>query len=187
LPTAPRFINNTTSYTGGHGNGINCQNADNAEIAGNDASHFNHHGLDMKSSASAWVHGNVAHDSDGNGIYQEFSANGLIEQNIVDNLAGTVAGTGSGIQIDIGTSGARIYNNSIYNVFTGIYLVTSATAENNIVMNSRNSALEENAGEFSTITTGVSSPRFAVNGTFYTFAQWLTLAEWGIWPSIRCG
>jgi hypothetical protein len=179
LPTAPRFLNNTTSYTGGHGNGINCQNADNAEIAFNDASHFNHHGLDTKTSASVWVHGNVAHDSNGNGIYQQFSANGLIEQNVVYNVTGTVAGTGSGIQIDAGTSGARIYNNSIYNTLTGIYLVTAATAENNIVMNSGNSALEENAGGTFNYNDWGVSPRFAVNGTFYTFAQWVALGGVG--------
>jgi hypothetical protein len=179
LPTAPRFLNNTTSYTGGHGNGINCQNADNAELAGNDASHFNHHGFDMKSSRSAWVHNNVAHDSNGNGIYQQYSADALIEQNVVYNVFGTVPGKGSGIQIDIGTSGARIYNNSIYNVLTGIYLITAATAENNIVMKSGNSALEQNAGGVFDYNDWGVSPRFAVNGTIYTFAQWLTLGGVG--------
>ncbi len=176
LATAPKFSGNTISYSGGHGNGINCQNADEAQIIGNHADHFNHHGFDMKSSASVLVRGNVAHDSaEANGIYQEYSANGLIEQNIIYDLSGSVAGRGSGIQIDVGSTGAQIYNNSIYNVLTGIYLINAATVENNIVVDALSSVLEaQNGGSINYNDWGLA-PTIYDYGTAYDFSQWLAL------------
>jgi hypothetical protein len=146
LNTAPEFINNTIAYSGGHGNAINSQNADGAQIVGNHAEHFNHNGFDTKHSASVVIRGNVAHDaSEANGIYQEYCANGLIENNLVYNLSGSVPGRGSGIQIDAGTSGATILGNSISNVLTGIYLITPATVRRNTVTNAAHMPLEANA------------------------------------------
>ncbi len=48
LNTAPEFIDNTIAYSGGHGNAINSQNADGAQLIGNHAEHFNHNGFDTK-------------------------------------------------------------------------------------------------------------------------------------------
>ena len=117
LPTAPIFEHNRISFTGNHGNGINSQNADNAQLLDNDVSEFNHSGLDMKNSSGVIVRGNLVHDSfDTNAIYQEYCTVGLIENNLVYNVPGTQPGRGSGIQIDVDSTGARIFNNSIYNV-----------------------------------------------------------------------
>jgi nitrous oxidase accessory protein NosD len=50
--------------------------------------------------------------------------------------SGLVSGRRSGIQIDVGSTGASIYNNSINTVRAGIYLINAAAAvENNIVLN----------------------------------------------------
>jgi hypothetical protein len=147
LNTAPQFIGNTIAYSGGHGNAINSQKADGAQIIGNHAEHFNHNGFDTKQSASVVVRGNVAHDaSEANGIYQEYCANGIIEDNSVYNLSASAPGRGSGIQIDAGCSGTTIMRNSISNVLTGIYLITPATARYNSVSNAGHAALEANAG-----------------------------------------
>ncbi len=73
MPTAPIFQHNRISFTGNHGNGINSQAADNAQILDNDVSEFNHSGIDMKNSKDDIVRGNVVHDSyDTNAIYQEY-------------------------------------------------------------------------------------------------------------------
>ena len=147
LNTAPEFIGNTIAYSGGHGNAINSQQADGAQIIGNHAEHFNHNGFDTKHSASVLIRGNVAHDaSEANGIYQEYCANGVIENNVIYNLSGSLPGRGSGIQIDAGTRGATIAGNSISNVLTGIYLITPAIARNNTVSGAGHAVLEANAG-----------------------------------------
>ena len=174
LPTAPLFENNKMSYTGNHGNGINCQNADNAQILNNHADHFNHHGFDTKYSANVLIKGNVAHDGafGTNGIYQENSANGLIEDNIVYNLSSNVGGKGSGIQIDAGTSGAQVYNNSIDSVYTGIYATTRITAKNNIVVGASSAALEANQGGTFDYNDWGPNAQIDYNQTFYNFSQW---------------
>jgi hypothetical protein len=148
LPTAPLFERNTISYTGNHGNGINSQNADGARLIGNDVTHFNHSGLDTKHSRGVIIAGNRVHDSiDSNGIYQEYSDDGLIERNFVYHIVGaTVPGRGSGIQVDSGCSRARILNNSIFDVFTGIYIKRPATVENNVVADAVHAALEARDG-----------------------------------------
>lgn len=173
LNTAPQFLNNDISYSGGHGNAINSQNSDGALLAGNRADHFNHHGFDTKGSASVVIRGNVAHDSpDNNGIYQEYCRDGLIEGNIVYNLGGSVPGRGSGIQIDVGSSGARISHNSIFNVLTGIYLNVPAAVASNAVSAARHAVLEANAGgQFDGNVWG-SSPIFFLRGTRLTFSEW---------------
>ena len=172
LNTAPEFINNTIAYSGGHGNAINSQNADGAQLIGNHAEHFNHNGFDTKHSASVVIRGNVAHDAaEGNGIYQEYCANGLIENNIVHDLSGSVPGRGSGIQVDAGTSGAQILGNSISNVLTGIYLITPATVRNNSVNNAGHAVLEANAGgKFDHNNWGHAAILY-VNGRREDFAQ----------------
>ncbi len=176
LETAPRFIDNDISYSGGHGNAINSQNADGAQLIGNRAEHFNHHGFDTKGSAAVIIRGNVAHDSpDKNGIYQEHCADGLIEQNVVYNLDGTVPGRGSGIQIDVGSSGARIYNNSIFNVLTGIYLTVPATVRYNAVSDAHGAVLEASAGGIFDHNLWGLNPSFAISGHHYNFAQWLSM------------
>lgn len=173
LNTAPQFINNSISYSGGHGNAINSQNADGALLVGNRADHFNHHGFDTKGSADVVISGNVAHDSpDNNGIYQEYCRNGLIEKNIVYNLGGSVPGRGSGIQIDVGSSGARILHNSIFNVLTGIYLTVPATASYNAVSNAQHAVLAAGAGGVFHHNVWGSNPIFFLRGVRYSFEQW---------------
>jgi parallel beta helix pectate lyase-like protein len=173
LPTAPVFENNTISYTGNHGNAINSQNADNARILYNNATHFNHHGFDMKHSKSDLVLGNVAHDSiETNGIYQEYCADTLIEQNIVYNIAGTMLGHASGIQIDLSSTGAHIINNSIFNVLSGIYLNQPALVEYNAVAYARSAVLEANRGGVFSHNVWGSSPVLLLNGKSYDFEAW---------------
>jgi parallel beta helix pectate lyase-like protein len=177
LNTAPKFIGNTIAYSGGHGNAINSQKADGAQIIGNHAEQFNHNGFDTKQSASVLVRGNTAHDaSEANGIYQEYCANGIIENNVIYNVSGSVPGRGSGIQIDAGTSGATIIGNSISNVLTGIYLITPATARNNVVSHAGHAVLEANAGGNFEHNQWGDSPIFYVNG------RRETLAEGGVLP-----
>jgi nitrous oxidase accessory protein NosD len=174
LPTAPLFERNRISYTGNHGNGINSQNADNAQLIGNDVSHFNHHGLDAKNSSGVVFSGNVVHDSvDSNGIYEEYCANGVVENNVIYNLTGaTTPGRGSGIQIDVGTSGARILHNSIFNVFTGIYLVSAATLQFNAVANAQHSVLDAKAGGVFDHNIWGATPAFFVRDARYDANGW---------------
>lgn len=172
LNTAPEFIDNSIAYSGGHGNAINSQMADGARIVGNRAEHFNHNGFDSKHSASVLVRGNTAHDAtEANGIYQEYCANGMIENNVVYNVSGSVPGRGSGIQIDAGTSGATIVGNSISNVLTGIYLITPATARDNVVSHAGHAVLEANAGGNFENNRWGDSPIFYVNGRRETLAE----------------
>jgi parallel beta-helix repeat protein len=173
LPTAPIFENNRISYTGNHGNGINSQNADGAKLIGNEVTHFNHHGLDTKHSADVTVRANIVHDSYGNGIYQEYCANGLIENNAVYNMSGTMPGRASGIQIDVGTSGARIFHNSIYNVLSGVYLTTAASVEYNAIAGTRGSAIEAIAGGLFDHNVLGPTQEILMDHRRYTVETWL--------------
>jgi Right handed beta helix region len=176
LPSAPRFIDNVMSYTGNHGNGINSQNADGAEIAGNRADHFNHHGFDTKHSDNVVIRDNVAHDSkEANGIYQEYCQGGTIERNVVYNLTGSVPGRGSGIQIDVGSTGAHIHNNTIYNVVTGIYLINPAVAKRNIVAGASNAALSAGRGGSFDYNDWGPHPVILYMGRSYDLVQWRAL------------
>jgi hypothetical protein len=159
LPTAPIFEHNRISFTGNHGNGINSQAADNAQLLNNDVSEFNHSGLDMKQSKGDIVGGNLVHDSyDTNAIYQEYCANGLIENNVVYNVPGTRPGRGSGIQIDVDSTGARIFNNSIYNVETGLYLIHPATVQYNAISHADHAVVDaKQGGDFAHNVWGPSS------------------------------
>jgi hypothetical protein len=165
LPTAPIFAHNRISFTGNHGNGINSQAADNAQIIDNDVSEFNHSGIDMKKSRGDIVRGNVVHDSfDTNAIYQEYSHDTLIENNLVYNVPGTLPGRGSGIQIDLDSTGARIFNNSIYNVFTGLYLIKPATVQYNAIADAKHAVVDaKEGGDFAHNVWGPASV-FFLNG-----------------------
>lgn len=178
LNTAPEFINNSIAYSGGHGNAINSQFADGAQIIGNHAEHFNHNGFDTKHSASVVFRGNVAHDGvETNGIYQEYCASGLVENNLVYNLRGSVPGQGSGIQIDVGTSGAKIVGNTISNVLTGIYLLTPAIVQSNTVSNAGHAVIEANAGGTFEHNQWGDSPIFYMNDRRENFAEWQAASE----------
>lgn len=178
METAPVFERNTIAYSGNHGNAINCQNADGARIVGNDASHFNHHGFDMKHCASVLVSGNLAHDSEeSNGIYQEYCANGRIENNFVYNVHGSVPGRGSGIQIDVGSSGARISHNSVYNVRSGIYLTVPASADRNVIMGASYAALVARAGGAFDANDWGPEPALYLGGTRLDFGRWKMLGH----------
>jgi hypothetical protein len=173
MATAPIFAHNRTSFTGNHGNGINSQAADNAQLIDNDVSEFNHSGLDMKNSKGVIARGNLVHDSfDTNAIYQEYCAGGVIENNIVYNVPGTRPGRGSGIQIDVDSTGARISNNSIYNVFTGLYLIKPATVQFNAIADASHAAVDaKEGGDFAHNVWGPSSA-FFLNNRRYDFAGW---------------
>lgn len=178
MATAPVFEGNTVAFSGNHGNAINCQNADGARLVGNRVSHFNHHGLDMKHSSAALVSGNIVHDSEeANGIYQEYCARGVIENNLVYSLRGSVPGRGSGIQIDIGSSAARISHNSIYSVVTGIYLAVPAYADHNLVMDASHAALVAHGGGAFRSNDWGPSPVIYLDGTRYGFSQWKLLGH----------
>lgn len=173
LPTAPIFEHNRISFTGNHGNGINSQNADNAQLLDNDVSEFNHSGLDMKNSSGVIVRGNLVHDSfDTNAIYQEYCTVGLIENNSVYNVPGTKPGRGSGIQIDVDSTGARIFNNSIYNVLTGLYLLHPAMVRYNAVSNAQHAVVDaKQGGSFAHNVWGPSSI-FFINNNATNMSGW---------------
>ncbi len=174
MPTAPVFEHNRISFTGNHGNGINSQAADNAQLLDNDVSEFNHSGLDMKNSKGVIARGNIVHDSfDTNAIYQEYCSGGLIENNLVYNVPGTRPGRGSGIQIDVDSTGARILNNSIYNVFTGLYLIHPATAQFNAVANATHAVVDaKEGGEFAHNVWGGTAPVFFLSNRRFDIAGW---------------
>jgi hypothetical protein len=178
LPTAPIFEHNRISFTGNHGNGINSQAADNAQLIDNNVSDFNHSGLDMKHSSGDIVRGNVVHDSyDTNAIYQEYCNGALIENNVVYNVPGTRPGRGSGIQIDLDSYGARIFNNSIYNVFTGLYLPHPATVQYNAVANTTYAAVDaKEGGNFAHNVWG-PSPVFLLSGQRYDIGTWQAMGH----------
>ena len=173
LPTAPIFQHNRISFTGNHGNGINSQAADNAQLLDNDVSEFNHSGLDMKNSKGDLARGNVVHDSyDTNAIYQEYCQGALIENNTIYNVPGTRPGRGSGIQIDVDSTGARILNNSIFNVFTGLYLIHPAVVQYNAVANAQQAVVNaKQGGDFAHNVWG-PSPTFFLGNQHYTIAAW---------------
>ena len=173
MPTAPIFEHNRISFTGNHGNGINSQNADDAQLLDNDVSEFNHSGLDMKQSKGDIVRANIVHDSfDTNAIYQEYCTGALIENNIVYNVPGTRPGRGSGIQIDVDSTGARILNNSIYNVFTGLYLIHPAVVQFNAVADAGQAVVNaKQGGDFAHNVWGPSAT-FFLGYQHYDFAGW---------------
>jgi hypothetical protein len=173
LPSAPIFQHNRISFTGNHGNGINSQAADGAQLLYNDVSQFNHSGLDMKHSNGDIVRGNIVHDSfDTNAIYQEYCVGGLIENNVIYNVPGTRPGRGSGIQIDVDSTGARIFNNSIYNVFTGLYLIHAATVQYNAVANATHAAVDAKEGGDFAHNVWAPSPVFFLNNQSYDITTW---------------
>ncbi len=103
----------------------------------------------MKNSKGDIVRGNIVHDSyDTNAIYQEYCSGGLIENNLIYNVPGTRPGRGSGIQIDVDSTGARIFNNSIYNVFSGLYLINPATVQYNAIANTTHAVDAKQGGDF---------------------------------------
>ena len=174
MPTAPIFQHNRISFTGNHGNGINSQAADNAQILDNDVSEFNHSGIDMKNSKDDIVRGNIVHDSyDTNAIYQEYCSGGLIENNLIYNVPGTRPGRGSGIQIDVDSTGARIFNNSIYNVFSGLYLIHPATVQYNAVANTTHAVDAKQGGDFAHNVWAPNSV-FILDNQPMVFAGWRT-------------
>jgi parallel beta-helix repeat protein len=106
---------NVVSYSGNHGNAVNCQHADDSRIIGNVVSNWNHNGLDIKDSTGVVVENNVAHDASiGAGVYGEYNSNLQIDQNYVYN-------TSNGVQVDDLTT-ARIENNFFVNAQTVLYL-----------------------------------------------------------------
>ena len=136
-------------------------------------SEFNHSGIDMKNSSGVIVRGNLVHDSfDTNAIYQEYCTVGLIENNRVYNVPGTKPGRGSGIQIDVDSTGARIFNNSIYNVLTGLYLLHPAMVRYNAVSNAQHAVVDaKQGGSFAHNVWGPSSI-FFINNNATNMSGW---------------
>ncbi|MDB5107266.1 MAG: hypothetical protein JWM69_207 [Candidatus Binatus sp.] len=169
---------NAISYSGGHGNAINSQNADGARLIGNRADHFNHSGFDVKNSSGVEIRGNLARDSvDANGIYLEYSPRSLIVGNSVYGLAATKPGQGSGIQLEEGSEGAMILNNSVADVFTGIYLNVPATARCNSVVRGGNAALEANRGGLFDHNLWSTRAKLLLNGRRYDLSEWRAISS----------
>src|SRR5712691_8627145 len=97
---------------------------------------------------------------------------------MVYNISGVVggipavAGRGSGIQIDEHTTGARVYHNSIYNVFTGIYATMPVVAEYNAVAKAGSAVLEAAAGGVFDHNVWGLSPVFYVDNRRYDIQSW---------------
>ena len=122
LRTAPSISGNRVSYTGGHGNGINSQGADEAKIENNDVSAWNHNGIDVKHSRDINVLHNLAHDqlASGAGFYCEYVTNGNWAHNRVYNAS-------NGFQIGRDST-ATLSDNIISQVGTGVYFGPGARA-----------------------------------------------------------
>jgi len=128
---SPVVEGNTVSYAGGH-NGINVQYATNGKILDNNVRHFNHSGIDVKWCDRMLIAGNAVHDSRHVSIYSQSSSNITIEDNIVFNITGTACGSADGIHVERMAGGQNvIFNNSIYNAYCGIYLLSPAAVMNN--------------------------------------------------------
>lgn len=180
---ATQILNNTISYTGGHGNGINCQGADNAYIAGNNVTQWNHNGIDIKDAIGVVAQNNIVHDQPGfgAGFYCEaqFKPGGAavtFEQGIAYNVS-------NGAQVSVACSGT-LYNMSIYNAGTGVFFGPSAstlTAVNNAVnlttralrSDGSGTIVQENYNDW-----GVN-PSMQIGTTVYSFAQWIALGGHG--------
>ena len=180
LPTAPIYQHNRISYTGNHGNSINSQVADNAQILDNECTFFNHHGVDVKNSRGVLIRGNIVHDSgergvyDSNGIYEEYCHDTLVENNLVYNMLGsTIPGRGSGIQIDVDSTGARIVNNTIFNVLTGLYLRHPAIVQYNVVSNAAHAVLDAKEGGDIAHNVWGPDPTFFIAGQSFDAQGWL--------------
>ena len=79
--------------------------------------------------------------------------------------SGDAAGARLGIRIDVDSTGARIFNNSIYNVLTGLYLIHPATVEYNAVSDAKHAVVDaKEGGDFAHNVWGRFSV-FFVNGS----------------------
>ena len=168
--TSPQILNNVVYDTGGHGDGINVQGANNAFVSGNDVSAWNHNGIDVKNAVGVVVDQNVAHDqpSLGAGFYAEYTTV-TWQRNIVYN-------TSNGFQASVSAT-ATLYNNSIYNAATGIFFGPSAstiTMENN-AFNATTVAFgsDSNSDIVDDYNDWGVSPLFQPLGTQIGFSRWL--------------
>jgi parallel beta helix pectate lyase-like protein len=173
LPAAAVIRHNLVSYTGGHGNGINCQGADNALIEANDVSNWNHNGIDVKAARRAIVRGNVVHDQteNGAGLYAEQAKDITWEQNLVYN-------TSNGIEVAHATS-AGIFNNSIYDSATGIHVGPDAifVSISHNALDRTKVALESPdrrivSGDYN--LWGVN-PRLRIGPASYSLSEWMAM------------
>ena len=172
--SAPQILGNTVSFSGGHGNGIEVQGANNAYIAGNDVSVWNHNGIDVKNACGVVADENTIHDqpSIGSALYAEY-ASVTWQRNTIRNVSN--AG-----QISVDAS-IEVYNNSIYNASTGFYFGPSGTSVQLL-----NNALNETTVAFGTDgSTSFSedyndwgtSPAFEIGTAQYKWSRWEN--QWG--------
>ena len=173
---SPTVESNTVSYAGGH-NGINVQYATDVQLLNNDVSHFNHSGIDTKWCNRVLYQGNIVHDSYNVAMYSENSSNLTLQYNIVYNIWGNVAGAADGIHLDRGSSGTiNIYNNSIYNSGSGIYLLIPATVKNNAINAIRSSyGLRAVSGGTYDYNDLGQNGWVEFNSNQYSFSRWQAL------------
>ena len=169
LNAAPQILNNFTSYTGGHGNGINLQGANNAMIRNNNVSEWNHNGIDIKDADGVYVENNISQDrmSGGSAYYAEHSSVNY-ERNFAYNAS-------NGIQVSVG-SRANVYNNSIYDCPTAIYFgpnAQSVVVQNNAISGSSTSFGTDGNPDFTEDYNDLGAGAWLqVGSTRYTFSQW---------------
>ena len=171
---APVIADNTVSYTGGHGNGINCQGANHAVIRGNDVSHWNHNGIDVKTAAGVLVERNIAHDEPkiGAGFYAEYST-----VTWRDNIAHHTA---NGFQIADRSTGL-LYDNDLYASPTGFFVGprnAAVTLVRNAVSRVRVAVESDGRGKLASRTNlWGAAPMFRLGDAGYDFARWMALPD----------
>lgn len=171
LDTAPRIVGNRISFSGGHGNAVNCQGADHAYIANNDVSHWNHNGIDVKNSRAVVVESNTAHDqpASGAGFYCEYLTDGVWRDNTAYNVS-------NGFQVGPG-SRCELSDNRIQDAGTGIYLGPRAIGMT-LRGNQFNRAGVGVSSDGSGTITGSgnqwgANPTFRIGPVTYDLSQWL--------------
>lgn len=176
LDTAPQILGNRVSFSGGHGNAINCQSADHARIADNDVSNWNHNGIDVKNARDVVVEDNTAHDqrTTGAGFYCEYLSGVAWRRNTVYNAS-------NGFQVGPGSQ-ATLSDNSIHNVGTAVYFgprAAAVTIESNVV-NRATLAIESDGNGIVTSDYNNWSvdPKFHVGEMIYSLSEWQALGHW---------
>ena len=169
LRTAPLISGNRVSYTGGHGNGINSQGADEARIENNDVSEWNHNGIDVKHSRAVSVVHNVVHDqrAAGAGFYCEYVSDGIWAHNRVYNAS-------NGFQIGRSSS-ATISDNMISQVSTGIYFgpdARSLTLRRNVFSQTPLAVQSDGLGMITDLSNDWGCTHFRIGRRRFDLSPW---------------
>ncbi len=177
LHIAPIIAGNQISYSGGHGNAINSQGADGAMIEGNEVSHWNHNGIDIKNSQNVAVTGNYAHDEKrgGAGFYCEYSRGIVWRHN-------RVVGVANGFQVSVACS-ATLRGDEIDDAGVGVVIEPRAEAAKMVGLRIRRSPFAATTDGRARVEGEANdwgpAPRFRFGKSFVGLTQWVNLTRSG--------